>query len=113
MDESPVMLCTCTCRLDDKLENEFETDMTDSYSIVVWFGVSHLLHVHDTDVFERVSYIVSLTCLFLVNNENKHLEVSLCCIGHASLLTVNKMGYCYTGLTINTLVCVFNHKIQC
>lgn len=53
MDESPVMLC----RLDDKLENEFETDMTDSYSIVVWFGVSHLLHVHDTDVFERVSYI--------------------------------------------------------
>jgi hypothetical protein len=50
MDESPVMLC----RLDDKLENEFETDMTDSYSIVVWFGVSH---VHDTDVFERVSYI--------------------------------------------------------
>jgi hypothetical protein len=24
------------------------------YSIVVWFGVSHLLHVHDTDVFERV-----------------------------------------------------------
>jgi hypothetical protein len=48
---SPVMLC----RLDDKLENEFETDMTDSYSIVVWFGVSHLLHVHDTDVFERVS----------------------------------------------------------
>ena len=55
MDESPVMLCTC--RLDDKLENEFETDMTDSYSIVVWFGVSQLLHVHDTDVFERVSYI--------------------------------------------------------
>lgn len=55
MDESPLMLCTC--RLDDKLENEFETDMTDSYSIVVWFGVSHLLHVHDTDVFERVSYI--------------------------------------------------------
>ena len=53
MDESPVMLC----RLDDKLENEFETDMTDSYSIVVWFGVSHLLHVHDTVVFERVSYI--------------------------------------------------------
>jgi hypothetical protein len=51
--ESPVMLC----RLDDKLENEFETDMTDSYSIVVWFGVSHLLHVHDTDVFERVSHI--------------------------------------------------------
>jgi predicted PP-loop superfamily ATPase len=32
MDESPVMLC----RLDDKLENEFETEMTDSYSIVVW-----------------------------------------------------------------------------
>jgi hypothetical protein len=55
MDESPVILCTC--RLDDNLENEFETDMTDSYSIVVWFGVSHLLHVHDTDVFERVSYI--------------------------------------------------------
>jgi hypothetical protein len=27
------------------------------YSIVVWFGVSQLLHVHDTDVFERVSYI--------------------------------------------------------
>jgi hypothetical protein len=50
--QSPVMLC----RLDDKLENEFETDMTDSYSIVVWFGVSHLLHVHDTDVFERVSF---------------------------------------------------------
>ena len=53
MDESPVMLC----RQDDKLENEFETDMTDSYSIVVLFGVSHLLHVHETDVFERVSYI--------------------------------------------------------
>ena len=51
MDESPMMLC----RLDEKLENEFETDMTGSYSIVVWFGVSHLLHVHDTDVFERVS----------------------------------------------------------
>jgi hypothetical protein len=43
MDESPVMLC----RLDDKLENEFETDMTDSYSIVVWFGVSHLLQQPD------------------------------------------------------------------
>ena len=53
MDESPVMLC----RLDDKLENEFETDLTDSYSIVVWLGVSHLLHVPDTDVIERVSYI--------------------------------------------------------
>jgi hypothetical protein len=49
MDESPVMLC----RLDDKLENEFETDMTDSYSIVVWFGVSHLLQPNDFEVFRR------------------------------------------------------------
>jgi hypothetical protein len=55
MDESPVMLC----RLDDKLENEFETDMTDSYSIVVWFGVSHLLHVHDTDILCSISVILS------------------------------------------------------
>jgi hypothetical protein len=54
MDESPVMLCTC--RLDDKLENEFETDMTDSYSIVVWFGVSHLLHVHTMASTPNVIY---------------------------------------------------------
>jgi hypothetical protein len=40
------------------IPNDFEVFRRDRGSDPqVWFGVSHLLHVHDTVVFERVSYI--------------------------------------------------------
>jgi hypothetical protein len=52
MDESPVM--SCTCRLDDKLENEFETD--DQWFHTACMGIS-------TSMYETLSNTsVSWTC---------------------------------------------------
>ena len=56
MDESPVMLCTCTCRLDDKLENEFETKWL--IHTVLWYGLEcHICYMSMILMCLKVSYI--------------------------------------------------------
>ena len=43
----------------ERLENELETDIVDSYNTVEWFGASQALHNQEIDVLERISYLES------------------------------------------------------